>query len=440
MKNKNHLYLSKFRLLILSLFSFGCIETSGQQVSVLPQFFAANPIIKRDPTFENLQKYLTTAKDNTPLGLTENFSKKLEGVKKYTDKIFIKITIIEETVEKKKEFTAIQVDYSLFGKEKSSNFIKTNFNQEKDKLINELIACFVTEIPKRYPAFTEVQSANNTLNEIILYLISTSVKPEAIDITKFAKTDNEKFINEISENLEIFFENAFKLESDFSKDDFNNSIISINALIENIKTKIAEGLYDLQEIIDKTKSDISQTLVSANTGLGINQDEGSFGAGVILTFRSDNLKEKKNFQGAVFISGVGQAGLPDTTHVMQPFLCGVQLDYQTGKRTQFSVLSSYRYNIEKIGNKNWLFEIGGGFLTKTEGNIIWGVSAFYQSIDGTVKSEDNAKEFEISSLFTCGITIRGSANASPTILLGASHQKDWVPVMQISYPINFSKQ
>ncbi|MBS1507715.1 MAG: hypothetical protein JSS79_13825 [Bacteroidetes bacterium] len=433
--------LNTKRQLLLIIFLFEIIQSlQAQQVSVLSQFFAANPIIKRDPEFENLQKYLFSAKQNTTLGLSENITKKIDDLKKNIDKIRLKLRPVKDSLVGGTKTDFVELRWNYFGKNGREIYSLADFNSKRSEFIKAVTDVFVNEILSKYPAITEATSSKIVFNQMILYLISSSLTASEIDIKSYSDTNNASFNTSVRTNLLNFFEKLLNVSEPLKLEDLDLIIANLNALIENMKGKILDGIYQIQEAIDKAKGDISNALVSANTGVGVNRDEGAFGGGLVLTFRSDNIKKKNNFQGGVFVSGVGQAGASDTSHVKQPFLCGVQLDWQLWESTQISVLSSYRYNQQKIGNQNWLFEVGAGFLSKTSSDIIWGISAYYQSLDAKVKSTDNLRDFKLNSLFTCGLTLRGSSNTSPVILLGASYQKDWVPVMQISYPVNFTKQ
>lgn len=418
-------FLRKVALPFLILYSLGIIH--AQQVSVLPQFFATNPVIKRDPTFEELHRYLTDAKNNTPLGLTENFSKRIDELELAINEIKLEVDVMKNQPDK------FRIIYRFFGKLDSSNIFPLIRTEQRDADVAKMIGSLINSVLLKYPAENEFQSSNNTFNKIVLYLLSSSFKLEEIDIYKFVKIDNDEFRSEVNNDLKTFLNSLLSLTAeDFDKDKIN---IALAALVQNIKAKMIEGLYELREILDKTKSNVSKTLVSANTGIGINEDAGNFGGGLVLTFRSERLREKWNVQGAMFISGITQAGASSDSRIKQPFLSGVQLDIQVAKKTQIGLLASYKYNEEKLDNRNWLFEGGLGFLSRTNNDMIWGFSAFYQVID--MRTEEGDK---VRSIFTSGFTVRSTANTSPVIMMGVSYQEKVLPVIQISYPINFEKQ
>src|SRR5687767_10410007 len=83
-------------LFIYVLFFVPLTRVTAQEVSVLPQFFAANPLVKRDPVFEKIHTYLNESVENTTLGLTENLSGKLNKVKTSLDSLSLKVAVTND--------------------------------------------------------------------------------------------------------------------------------------------------------------------------------------------------------------------------------------------------------------------------------------------------------------------------------------------------------
>jgi hypothetical protein len=434
---------------------FGVPLLSAQQVSVLPQFFSANPIIKRDPTFEQLQKYLSDANKKTTLGLNENITKKLKELRLEVENMKLEFSIIKDVGGEIKN-NKIHVEWAFLGKDENGDVIKIgdiDVVAEREKLIS-VISNFITDpVLNKYPVVDGSGSTLIRFNKLVLFLVLESLKAGDMAIINFNDDliNNDEFKKEIKTSIETYLNAQLDefikttFPADVKEEDYfrKKIVVSFNGLIENMKSKISEGLYQLDESIQKSKADLSKRLLSANTGVGINQDEGSFGGGLLLTWVAKDLNNGNSTQFSVFTNGVGQVG-KDSTATKQPFLCGVNFEQQIGHRTQVSFLASTRYNQQSLNGKNWLFEGGLGFLTKSPNNLIWGVSAFYQYINESVKTYDKTvKEMvpvQVYSLFTAGITFRGDSNTSPTVLVGVSNQKGWTPTLQISYPINFTKQ
>ncbi len=425
----------------------------------MPQFFANNPLVKRDATFEKLQTYLGDAANRTSLGLNENLTNKIKLLRQNVEEFKITLLIVDKGGKQIYESKPLDewnlvVKYKFFDtRERESEPIPLKqLKLRSEDLSATLVKEFDTRIRLTY-GFSETENSNSTqLKKLILYLILNALINEEIDFSKFGSMTTENFSFNVNNNLMPFLKNVLDREIDWKdktstsekdlvKEAITQMVISLNSLVENFKSKLTESIYKIEESVAKAKKDISQSLISANTGIAVNNVEGNFGGGLLVSAITGSGKKGNRTSLAIFANGLGSVGAADTSHVKQPFLAGFQLNMQIAERDQFSFLGSASVNERKLSGQSVFFEVGAGYQRRTYSDLIWGFGLFYQHINQKVMPADTSKTtpFEIKSLLTFGLTLRTISNTSPVIFIGGSVQKEFTPVIQISYPINFGR-
>ena len=435
----------KFRLTFLFLFFVSTwLFAQTEEVSVLPQYFAADPLIKRDPVFEKMHEALNRSMEETGLGLSENLTQKLNEIERYVSNFSITVTPVPGQAASGPSPAIpnkIKFDYTFFGESQTATISKDSL----DAMATEMSKFFARNALEKFSLEETLSGTMQDFNKLILFILINAIETAPSDINEFSSVTGDKFRSDFGADMLQFMKSASNFDWNSSPAfEYNVAILQtkMSALIENMKGRIIEKKYEFEDIIKKVKKDISGGMVSANAGLGVNQAEGNLGGGIIVSFRRDRTDGSPKFNAAIFVSGVGELGSKDSSALRQPFLFGFTLQQKITDNFQVAGIVSGKYNEERLEDNHWLLEAGGGILHRTRANMIIGVSFYCLFIDKTIQTAEGIipVEREIKSIYTVGMTLRGNASASPTVLIGASNQSRWTPVIQISYPINFSQQ
>lgn len=245
----------KFRLVFLTYFFAICQLANAQQVSVMPQFFANNPLVKRDATFEKLQTYLGDAAGKTPLGLTENLTAKIKLLRQNVEELKLAIFISDKDGkplfdEEKKPLDQwyLCVRYKFFDvKERTLKPVQLiTFKDNRAKLVSDIVKNFDSQA-KLFYGFAESENATSTeLKKLILYLILNSLTPDQADFSAFRAVSTEGFSQGVNSKLYPFLTNLFDKDmptesgatldeisaaKETAKDLISDMVISVNSLV-----------------------------------------------------------------------------------------------------------------------------------------------------------------------------------------------------------------
>jgi hypothetical protein len=411
------------------------VSAQTEEISVLPQYFAADPLIRRDPLFEKLHTSLNSAMRETGLGLNENITAKLDELERYVSDFKIRASV--------NPGNTVKVEYEFFGVTNSRTFTQASIEAEANAIADEFILKALENMPEGPAVGDEMD-----LNRLLLFILSSAVQRQPVDLAKFTTFSSDDFRRQFKHDFRQYMKSVMGFNFAGGQEfEYNVKILQtkLTALTDNIKGNIIAKKYELDNAIEQVSKQANSSLLSANAGLGINEVEGNLGGGLMLTFKTENQNKTPKLSFGVFINGVGELGTKDTSAIKQPFLAGIAVQYRLNNAFQITGIGSAKYNEAELSDSHWVAELGGGLLYRTSEGFILGGSAYYlftgdRSID-VINQDNSVTTTALDHVWTVGLTVRGNASSSPTVLLGFSNQsKQTTPVFQISYPINFGQQ
>ncbi|MGH9955377.1 MAG: hypothetical protein ACRD39_06920, partial [Nitrososphaeraceae archaeon] len=183
--NARHFLAPRNRALLYALLGFVTFSENvfaqAEEVSVLPQYFAANPLIRRDPLFEEIHTSLNTAIRNTGLGLNENISARLNDLERYVSGFSFKVSVAPSKTE-------ILFNYEFFDRTGSVTINSDSLDAKVNRVADLFILRALEEM--------SVGPANGDrmdLNKLLLFILSAAVRQEPVDLAQYTTFSGDDF-------------------------------------------------------------------------------------------------------------------------------------------------------------------------------------------------------------------------------------------------------
>ncbi|MEP1792492.1 hypothetical protein, partial [Reichenbachiella sp.] len=273
------------------------------------------------------------------------------------------------------------------------------------------------------------------------------------------KNELEKYI-EIVKRESQFIGN---LSADLQKVLIDRLNSELQVFLSSKKDQLTQYLNIVEGELEGFKEKVNNKLIAANTGISVSGAEGNLGGGLYASLKTNRSSKGRQLEIGVYINGAGEMfksnpdsvkvskdmsnpALGDTTvvqdeNVEQPFLLGVAFKYQINPRFQTNFLFTHHVlrgdNIDTRSS----YEIGGGVLYNTQGNLILGLAGFYQFLDKSIMAGEVDTGTEARSMWSVGVSFQNSVPGSPMIIIGIAKKDsegDPSPTIQVSYPLKFN--
>lgn len=194
-------------------------------------------------------------------------------------------------------------------------------------------------------------------------------------------------------------------------DELNMAAATVTAVI---KRTVTEALDVAEHEVATVIGEFSKTLIAANAGMAVTQGQGGFAGGVLIAFRQGS-----RWQLGFYANG--QLNQGDTTKPTQS-LFGGQIRYAAEYYQHDFLVSSL------FGDKQFktfeTFECGYALSGRVDKDMIIGANMFVLAAE------------KIRPIWILGILVKGTAQSSPAISVGAEGQGDrWRPLIQVSMPL-----
>ncbi len=423
------------------------VSVYAQEVSVLPQYLAMNPLIKRDPQFVQLQYQLEHGELMTQTGLNLGVGEKMESLRRIVNKLDLTFSVTDDdSVRMNFKFYDQLIERKALFKlgdklDSCIRSIQNNVELAFTQSIDEEYSLLNGELPNQYRA-----------DLFLFFLVTSTLDRKEIDYSSFQSLTYK----EIRTNFEDAIKNVFikGLISGFqnsNEEQINKLNMRLNDLIQLFKSKAVEYSYLIEKKLQEYENDINDQAWAGNAGFGVSQEEGNLGGGIYASVHSNKNKNgQRNFQLGAFVSGVGEIGKSSdsiNSLISQPFVAGANLKIVTKNMVQINIIGAYRRNSESINDKKSFSEVGFGLMKRLKNGLIIGASGYYLDIDETISQENELGEIvstTIPSVYTFGLTFQDDSANSPVIMIGVTKSnlkgEPLIPNLQLSYPINFSQK
>lgn len=395
----------------------------AQQASNLFQVITSDLTIQRDPVFRDLQTMLSN--ENT---------KELKGVN---------LEILHAIVDKYKNFVIEYVqplqivesggnNYKLQFLNSSVELMKITTTQSLNQVLNNLQQTAELKLETVFKSVSGKYISNNTVNDIIFYIIFTLLSEQEIDKVDFENNTNYLNLtaNLISTQIENYIKSAalnFITEEQLNEpilnlvtdksDSLNEDFIT---LADNLNDKIVGIFINIHTIItNEVEKPLNQNLKGL-TGFSASEGTGTFTGGALYSFSGADGKTRLSFY-TNFNFNTAQDTVAHS-------LIGLRGGY-AGDKLQFDILASLYF-----GNKSYdafkVYEFGTSINYNFGSSYVLGLAGFYTH--NTANTDFN--------VYSVGVSFKIS-NEAPAVILGFTSLKnsnEKKPIIQIHYPLNVS--
>ena len=403
------------RYVLAALFIFAAVLTA-QTATPLYQVMSTNSLVDRPQVFRDMQDNLEKEFGSKTPGLQiEGLHEAIGSVREEIVEIFANphVTLTNSNSRLTIKFSDRTIDIDL-PNDDTLNKVWLLAKERLTEDLNKKIKAVLTSMNK--------SSSSTALIDGVISALSQSELLAGIDIKAFSSYERtEKLsailsaivVNAIEQKVERELAiTDLKWKSDLEKFRvmFENQLVVITSAIRGeLITAMNTAENDLSKVIDEA----SNSLISANSGVGITQGKGSFSGGIYLSAYHD-----ANWQLAAYANG--QLNKGDSTKPTES-LAGLHVRYGS-ERFQYDLLFAGLFGDEqfKAGDAG---ECGGGFSFRTSG-IVGGIAIY---VLGSKL---------IHPLFTIGGTIKPATAGGTGFLIGLQGEDGrWQPIIQTSFPI-----
>lgn len=453
--------MKPFVLTYLFLMCITCCFS--QEVSQLHQYFNMNPLIKRDPLFQEVQNNIQDHMTRTEPGFNEGISEKiLSDLRKNIKGISAEVSFDRSNDKMKfsgKGIVTIDTSFVVDGD------IQNVIDSITYYLVHKQLSGFLERTLK-----TPIRNASPT-SELKFFVLGRLA--EGLTGNHYVGTETAAAL--INEILAVFdrevkdYLKLIKQDQRFLGD--LNPILSgevnafmnseISSFLEARKQQLYQYLNSIESELDDFKERVTEPLIAANTGISVSSDEGNLGGGLYAALTTGKSSSGRQLEIGAYINGAGEVYKgeigsdsidtqtevgTDTTifvndNIKQPFLAGVAFKFQFNPQWQFNALMTYHLISGEQVAKQASLEIGGGFIYNTQGNLIIGLAGFYQFLDHEIIESGMETNVKANSVWSVGLTFQNTVPGSPMIMIGVTseaNQSKPLPSIQISYPISLN--
>ncbi|MEP2511306.1 MAG: hypothetical protein ABJH72_18195 [Reichenbachiella sp.] len=446
----------------------------AQEASQMQQFFAMNPMIERDPLFQSVQNSIQNRISRTGPGLNEEASIRLLNKLRKSIKSIRAIVSHkpgQASGKNKFEFRAyfgedtipvLSRDFPLdasidaqglvdsiadYNEVLIRDFLSKNLKRPTNTSSPEEQLIFLA-LGRMVEGFTEEPYEPNMSYHALISKLIQAYKNELEKYIEIVKRESQ-FIGNLSADLQKVLIDRLNSE--------------LQVFLSSKRDQLTQYLNIVEGELEGFKEKVNNKLIAANTGISVSGAEGNLGGGLYASLKTNRSSKGRQLEIGVYINGAGEMfksnpdsvkvskdmsnpALGDTTvvqdeNVEQPFLLGVAFKYQINPRFQTNFLFTHHVlrgdNIDTRSS----YEIGGGVLYNTQGNLILGLAGFYQFLDKSIMAGEVDTGTEARSMWSVGVSFQNSVPGSPMIIIGIAKKDsegDPSPTIQVSYPLKFN--